>query len=127
MDKIVFDLTIVLMFVLLLAGIFAWTGTVLISKYLSKKYDPILFKKPYFTEDEQLNYREFPLTLHKTIIYLSYFTYPFLAKKRFKNVPAPQLEIIPKISAYIIMTVGIATIPLTILLLIMVAYVYSRL
>jgi hypothetical protein len=127
MDKILFDLMMILMFILFFSGVFIWAGIASLSGYFGKKYDDTLLKSPHFTAEEQVNYREFPLTLHKTIIYMSYFSYPIITKKRFKNTAAPEIETFPKVASYTIMTIGISAIPLLIVLLGLIAYQYSQL
>jgi hypothetical protein len=127
MDKILFDLMMILMFILFFSGVFIWAGIASLSGYFGKKYDDTLLKSPHFTAEEQVNYQEFPLTLHKTIIYMTYFTYPKLTKKRFKNTLAPEIELFPKVASYTITTIGLISIPLLVVLIGLVAYLYSQL
>jgi len=126
MDQILFDFMMTLLFILFFSGIFVWAGTISICGYLGRKYDHILLKSPHFTPEEQVNYLEFPLYLHKTIIYMTYFTYPSIAKRRFKDIPAPKIELLPKILSHMIMTVALVSIPLLILFLIIAIYLYSQ-
>tara|TARA_Y100001934_G_scaffold256439_1_gene324453 strand:+ start:493 stop:882 length:390 start_codon:yes stop_codon:yes gene_type:complete len=65
-------------------------GTVIfivILKFYFSKYDKALLKEPYFNVAEQDNYLEFPLSLHKTVIYIHLFSFKRLVRKRFKNPP----------------------------------------
>ncbi|WP_320819694.1 hypothetical protein [Thalassolituus sp.] len=126
MDKIVFDLTMILMFILFFSGIFIWTGMASLAGYFGKNYDHILLKSPHFSPEEQANYREFPLYLHKTIIYMTYFSYPRITRKRFKNTAAPEIELFPKIASYTITTTGPISVALLIVLIGLVAYLYSQ-
>ena len=86
----------ILMFILFFSGIFIWAGIASLAGHFGRKYDHILLKSPNFTPEEKVNYLEFPLHLHKTIIYMTNFTYPSIAKRRFKDIPAPKIELLAK-------------------------------
>lgn len=83
---IVFNIWLYLMLLSASWGI----GTVIfivILKFYFAKYDKVLLKEPHFNIAEQDNYLEFPLSLHKTVIYIHLFSFKRLVKKRFKSPP----------------------------------------
>ena len=51
------------------------------------KFDEVLLKEPYFNSAEQENYQHFPLSFHKTIIYIHLFSFKKAVRKRFKDMP----------------------------------------
>ncbi len=60
--------------------------------YLSKVYDPILFKQPYFSLREITVYRSWPLSLIKAATYILFTAYPWaLQEKRFKGHASPYI------------------------------------
>ena len=79
---IVFNIWLYLMLLSASWGI----GTVIfivILKFYFAKYDKVLLKEPHFNIAEQDNYLEFPLSLHKTVIYIHLFSFKRLVKKSF--------------------------------------------
>tara|TARA_R110001583_G_scaffold97103_7_gene241860 strand:+ start:1808 stop:2197 length:390 start_codon:yes stop_codon:yes gene_type:complete len=126
MDTILFNIMMTLMFILLFSGVATWGGVFLLCNSFSKKYDSTLLRSPYFTPEEQVNYKEFPLNLHKTVIYMSYFSYSFMSKKRFKNKPEPKIDALTKISSYSIITLALITVFGFLIFLSIVIYLYIK-
>jgi len=57
-----------------------------------KKYDPILFKEPYFSVNEIAVYSSWPLGLVKVAAYIFLITNSKISKKRFANLIEPISE-----------------------------------
>ncbi len=54
---------------------------------LARRYDHLLFKKPWFSQAELTLYTAWPLNLIRSIQYMYLFTFPdYLKKRRFKNL-----------------------------------------
>ncbi|WP_404364567.1 hypothetical protein [Marinobacter sp.] len=55
---------------------------IVLHKVLSKKLDGYIFKEPYFSRSEMINYRSFPLSLVKSINYIYLVAFPRWAKRK---------------------------------------------
>ena len=64
------------------------------------KFDSELLKEPYFNSSEQENYRHFPLSIHKTIIYVHLFSFQRPIRKRFTPLPDISISNIVKLVSY---------------------------
>lgn len=73
-NKQLFDLMMALLFVTFLLGLSTTTVIFALSFYF-RKLDKFLLISPYFNETEQENYKEFPLSLYKTLIYINLFSF----------------------------------------------------
>ena len=83
---IIFNIWLYLMLISAVWGV-ATIAFITILKFYFSKYDEILLKAPYFNTAEQDNYLDFPLSIHKTVIYIHLFSFKRLVRKRFKNPP----------------------------------------
>ncbi len=59
---------------------------------LTRKYDRILFKKPYFNANELGVYSAWPFSLVKATAYILLITNSSISKKRFKELKEPVSE-----------------------------------
>lgn len=56
-------------------------------RFYFSKYDEALLRSPYFNSAEQQNYLHFPLSFHKTVIYIHLFSFKRVVRKRFSFPP----------------------------------------
>lgn len=120
--KLIFDIMMVLLFVCALLGVSTWSAIFLLSFYF-KRFDNLLLKSPYFNESEQINYKEFPLSQYKTLMYISLFSFRSMTGKRFKDAQFPELETnvvilsyTVSIMSFLVLTTGLATLILLLIL-----------
>ena len=74
----------------LLIGAIFYPLWAILHRSLPKKLDNILFRKPYFSDTELVNYQFFPLSLVKSINYIYLIALPRWAKrKRFRGLDVP--------------------------------------
>lgn len=61
--------------------------------YLTRKYDRKLFKQPFFNASELGVYSSWPFSLVRATAYILLITNSSIAKKRFKDLNEPVIEI----------------------------------
>lgn len=88
-NELLFDILMTMMISSLLLGIATWSLIFALSFYF-RKLDKNLLVNPFFNESEQQNYKEFPLSLYKTLIYINLFSVRKMTGKRFQGASIPQ-------------------------------------
>ena len=63
--------------------------------FLKKKYDPLLFREPYFNKNEIEVFNVWPFSLVKATAYILLIANFSIAKKRFKDLDNPVKESAP--------------------------------
>jgi len=105
-NETLFDILMVMLCFTAILGVTTWLAIVGLSLYF-RKLDATLLKSPYFNEAEQQNYKEFPLSLYKTMIYIHLFSFRKMTGKRFNGatIEYPGKDV--SIASYITATMGL--------------------
>lgn len=124
-NETLFDILMVMLCFSLTIGVITWLTIGGLSVYF-RKLDPILLKSPYFNSAEQQNYKEFPLTLYKTLIYIHLFSFRKMTGKRFKGATIEYPGKGVSIASYITATMGLLLLATGALTFALMIYLYFQ-